>query len=472
MFEVGGVAGLKNAEFFKGIDWDKLERKEIKPPQVLSVQNDEDLQHFHNEFVSMALPRSVVEMSGDNFHPRRVESEQFRGFSFVQDDFALPDRESHEIESYWESIVEDGESASECASSKLDADEVLPEPIPEKKKRPPRKRKKKKAGNAGASAATTPTASAAATPVPSTTNSPAPSEKGDVTPAEKALETKNADTASPEVHTPCQNTTVVSNPVKEKTEEPKPVSVSAAVPATPKRTPKPKQETWQAVSANSSKKKNPNPSQQLRGKQPARQVPQSRLNPSASTFNSTPPSQKPSGNATARQTPPAPAGWSQVPSRQPYAQAQWNGVASPHGHAPTQTQAAWNVAPSRPAYATATNGRRNEAPRAQEGAWNTASSSPGHGAPADSQWDQAPQQMAPHGQARSVPQLQGGHDYQAAPSSDWRQHSMSPHSARPVRQPTTRAFPSLLSDPPLNPNSPQQQSKPKLQGAWASKAKS
>ena len=40
----------------------------------------------------MPLPRSVTEMSKDDFNPRRVESQAFRGFSFVQDDFALPAR--------------------------------------------------------------------------------------------------------------------------------------------------------------------------------------------------------------------------------------------------------------------------------------------------------------------------------------------------------------------------------------------
>ena len=40
----------------------------------------------------MNLPRSVTEMSKDNFKPRRCQSGAFRGFSFIQDDFVLPDR--------------------------------------------------------------------------------------------------------------------------------------------------------------------------------------------------------------------------------------------------------------------------------------------------------------------------------------------------------------------------------------------
>ena len=49
MFEVGGPAGLKNIDFFKTIDWEKLERKEVEPPERLTVSNEQDLKHFHDE---------------------------------------------------------------------------------------------------------------------------------------------------------------------------------------------------------------------------------------------------------------------------------------------------------------------------------------------------------------------------------------------------------------------------------------
>ena len=49
MFEVGGPAGLKKADFFKAIDWQKLERKEVEPPERLAVHDENDLKHFHNE---------------------------------------------------------------------------------------------------------------------------------------------------------------------------------------------------------------------------------------------------------------------------------------------------------------------------------------------------------------------------------------------------------------------------------------
>eukprot|EP00577_Skeletonema_sp_RCC1716_P008507 CAMPEP_0113424144 /NCGR_PEP_ID=MMETSP0013_2-20120614/29426_1 /TAXON_ID=2843 ORGANISM="Skeletonema costatum, Strain 1716" /NCGR_SAMPLE_ID=MMETSP0013_2 /ASSEMBLY_ACC=CAM_ASM_000158 /LENGTH=740 /DNA_ID=CAMNT_0000312113 /DNA_START=110 /DNA_END=2332 /DNA_ORIENTATION=+ /assembly_acc=CAM_ASM_000158 len=144
--EVGGVGALKQQTFFAGLDWGKLERREIDPPEDFSVDNDEDLRHFHDEFVNMTLPRSVKEMSKLDFLPRHCESENFRGFSFIGESFPIIERNKSEEEHYWNNVDDDGQSLSECASSVFDDDmnEVSPpEPEPAKKKRPPRKKKKK-----------------------------------------------------------------------------------------------------------------------------------------------------------------------------------------------------------------------------------------------------------------------------------------------------------------------------------------
>mmetsp|Transcript_32109 Transcript_32109/g.32491 ORF Transcript_32109/g.32491 Transcript_32109/m.32491 type:complete len:727 (-) Transcript_32109:516-2696(-) len=146
MFEVGGVAGLKQAPFFKKIDWIKLDRKQLEPPYNLNVDHEHDLRNFHNEFTDMPLPRSVKVMSNDDHQPRRVASDTFRGFSFVQEDFLLPDRDAEEVENYWKTAEEDGGSDSDLASSKCGREEEVSQPSPQsvKKKRPPRKKKKKK----------------------------------------------------------------------------------------------------------------------------------------------------------------------------------------------------------------------------------------------------------------------------------------------------------------------------------------
>ena len=144
MFAVGGISGLKQQDFFSELNWEKLERKEIDPPERLPVDNDEDLRHFHDEFLQMPLPKSVKEMNDHDFLPSRIKSDAFRGFSFIHDDFALPDRQEKELNHYWNTQDDDGESESDAASSKFcDESKILPE-----KKRPPRKRNKKPATEA------------------------------------------------------------------------------------------------------------------------------------------------------------------------------------------------------------------------------------------------------------------------------------------------------------------------------------
>jgi len=121
--EVGGVTQVKQLDFFKQIDWRLLEMKEVDPPLTSDVENDHDLRHFFDEFTNMALPRSVKEMSEDDFQPRRCKSDAFRGFSFVHSDFNLPDRTEEHQSNYWNNVEEDGESLSEAASSMNCADD-------------------------------------------------------------------------------------------------------------------------------------------------------------------------------------------------------------------------------------------------------------------------------------------------------------------------------------------------------------
>lgn len=153
MFQVGGVAQVKEMIFFEGLDWILLEKKEIDPPMTAHVDNDEDLRHFYDEFTQMTLPRSVKMMTEDNFKPKNCQSEHFKGFSFIQHDFELPERTSEHHDHYWNNPEGDGESLSECASMLEEPGkesvqmkptlQSTPEETPVKKKRPPRKKKKK-----------------------------------------------------------------------------------------------------------------------------------------------------------------------------------------------------------------------------------------------------------------------------------------------------------------------------------------
>ena len=156
MFEVGGVSGLKRSQFFDTIDWQKLELKEVTPPYCPSASDsaDNELSNFHEEFTKMSLPRSVTEMACDSYRPRRVESDLFRGFSFTQPDFELPERDIEDSDHYWNNPEADGESEGSSIAMLESGTTIgdqnttsdLPmEPIAEKKKRPPRNKKKKKA---------------------------------------------------------------------------------------------------------------------------------------------------------------------------------------------------------------------------------------------------------------------------------------------------------------------------------------
>ena len=198
MFETGGVAGLKAQRFFsvKGYitDWDLLEKKQMTPPENLSVEGENDLQHFHSDFTNMTLPRSVVEMNRDDFHPRRVESDLFRGFSFIQQDFELPQRDEMTLKTYWEAQAEgDGESVSDVASSKVEEPTEATDAQPEKKKRPPRKRKKKNNANQKDGVESVPT-----TPAPSTVGAPSSNGEAEEDAAARDLDaqTSTRDTAT------------------------------------------------------------------------------------------------------------------------------------------------------------------------------------------------------------------------------------------------------------------------------------
>jgi hypothetical protein len=72
----------------------------------------------------------------------------FKGFSFIQDDFALPDRPDTEKYFYWSHIEEDGESASESASSlSKTEDEANLHPATTSEHCPDKKRNRKKKKN-------------------------------------------------------------------------------------------------------------------------------------------------------------------------------------------------------------------------------------------------------------------------------------------------------------------------------------
>jgi len=267
MFEVGGVAGLKQQPFFAKIDWIKLDRKQLEPPYDLNVDHEHDLRHFHNEFTDMPLPRSVKLMTTEDHTPRRVASETFRGFSFIQDDFCLPSRDAKEIENYWKAIEEDGESDSDLASSKCDnEDEAAPLPQPEKKKRPPRKRKKKNKNNADLAASETASVAsvdtAFATPTPSDTEGDAvsvpPSSKKGTEPQNYSSDHPLAQSAATASFPHSNNSTTASASSSFSSKLPDAKAQAPKTPPNPKPVVATATKTWSSVGVASGTTKNRN----------------------------------------------------------------------------------------------------------------------------------------------------------------------------------------------------------------------
>lgn len=427
MFEVGGVAALKKQPFFQKIDWDKLERKELDPPERLDVNNDEDLQHFHKDFTNMALPRSVVAMNKDDYRSHRVASEAFRGFSFIQDDFKLPDRRESDVKHYWESVEGDAESESDKASSKVDfSEDALKEEIPvkPKKKRGGRKKKKKKAGAAASVGSTTPVPSAVNTPVPSAVNTPAASVAS--TPVQS-----RANSPVPLVKDIEEPTKVAivsqsdDSPLQPQPPTPEPKAASPPPPPNPEK----EKEAWQMAP---SKKKGVNRARApapVSSQQPQRPVQQSaaRNRPVKSGQAATLASQRQNGQQKPGQRGYTPVGAS------PRVAGGWNTVAGSRQPAKVPVSSSQNGTAS---------GARPTSPR------------------------------------RSP----------VAPSTDWRQHMLSPsdssRSLRKVDSLSSSDFPSLTSGPPLmatsQSNAVGQSStvapkaataSPAPKGAWASRSK-
>ena len=56
MFEVGGVAKLKDHKFFKGIRWDGLLAKMDPPPITITLGGDDDVSHLVTPETLSPLP--------------------------------------------------------------------------------------------------------------------------------------------------------------------------------------------------------------------------------------------------------------------------------------------------------------------------------------------------------------------------------------------------------------------------------
>lgn len=416
----------------------------------------------------MPLPRSVVEFSKGSKKARHVDSANFRGFSFIQEDFLLPERDKDEIEEYWNSADEDAESVSECASSKMGLDLGDAEAEPEKKKRPPRKRKKKKKATDTASVAS----SDGGIKTPPIQNG----EKEEPATKEytiKALENSNI-TPQKTVEVPlAQNQPIVSHltpaePV-EPTQSIKTVSKNPATTPAQKLPPKapPKEETWQSVGSAEKKGLQPlrpkatqtqkyippqqrggtnqqsrgwtGPQQQLRYPQHGAQATLSMRQPNPQAYHM----QQPQQHVSAARSP----GWGTNAQRQ---QQQQHSRQQPNhtGNRGWATVGPVNVAPS-------VSATTSKSPA--QGSWASKIST--------SQQQQAQRRMSPHDLKTGIQPV-----IPPSPSSDWTKHSMSSSPRHKVVK-TPDNWPSLgdfPAPPTLNQGTSAKKPQP-LAGAWGAR---
>lgn len=365
-----------------------------------------------------------MENKGD-FNPRRIASENFRGFSFIQKDFLLPERDQAEIEKYWNSAEEDGESDSDNASSKF-GQEPPPPAEPEKKKRPARKRKKK---NKGADVKTPPTNSVAPSVASSESSIPDDSEE-----ARDAITKKVPELLAPTDTTTNKQVTIPALHVAESVAIPNTSTNIMASPQSPKQ---PREDVaWQAAKSTPDDKKKAKPLQSKPQHQPYS------LDRSKN--------QKYAPPMVQRQPVGTPGYMKQQQQRFPPKSEGWAGSNLQHyQHKPTQNATGgWQVAHHHNYPQQGQGLARQPKPVLQ----STPKGPPPGSWAAKLQGIKTPSSAGPVQTRQQVPQSSRSDESVVSevpphPSSDWRQHTMSPSSKK-----------AMISEP-------------KLMGAWAARNK-
>lgn len=88
-----GADEVKQHPFFKGVDFDKVLRKEYKPPFIPKLKDDLDLRYFDESFTEL---RVDSEKNDDKDEEDEKDDFKFEGFSYQQKDENLKNEGNEE----------------------------------------------------------------------------------------------------------------------------------------------------------------------------------------------------------------------------------------------------------------------------------------------------------------------------------------------------------------------------------------
>lgn len=74
-----GFNDIMTHPFFKSIDWDLLEEKQVTPPYKPKIENERDLEHFDPQFTN-----EPVQLTPDDENAvAKIDQSEFEGFEYV-----------------------------------------------------------------------------------------------------------------------------------------------------------------------------------------------------------------------------------------------------------------------------------------------------------------------------------------------------------------------------------------------------
>lgn len=79
----GGEEAIKHHSFFRSIDWEKLEKRQVKPPFRPKIKSKKDVVNFDSEFTKEEPVLTPINPE----LVKTIDQEEFKGFSFFNKDF-------------------------------------------------------------------------------------------------------------------------------------------------------------------------------------------------------------------------------------------------------------------------------------------------------------------------------------------------------------------------------------------------